>query len=859
MLTDVDAPSERARGLRIALAFGVVLGLAFMLSEYSGPSESKPRWQTLLESVAFLPLQLASALGLALASRRRELAAATQRGLRWLAASFGAISVGSIVYFGRELAGRPLSYTSSADAIYFLCYPAIVVGLSALPASPRPRDAVRDTVGLLVVALAFGSLVVLAAKADAVNPDSTMLARWIVMASSAAQLVTLISVNRAIEAARRLPSTRALLLLLVGLTMSVGGDLIYQLLHSYGYTGANWSVAVAIVTNWLVLLSAIRFLEDPVAVGPDAGAPRVLFSPVPILAVIAVAMLVVWLSGRGFLPELGVTLAGLSVLSALLVARDLLASRAAAESMQVGAQREAERRLEALVQHANDAILLLDDHGRVVYASAPTATLLGAAPAALEGRSLEALMPTSEHEAWRDFLARVRSAGHLPATHQWQFARTDGTKRLIETVGRDLRDEPAVRGLVLNSRDVTERTTLEERLRQAQKLEVAGRLASGVAHDFNNVLTAVVAGTELARLSLDADHPAQADLTSVEAGAARGVALTRRLLAFVRHEPVPAQRVDPGEMLRDLAPLLQRLAGETVEVRIRVGPGLGSVHTDHAELEHILFNLVANARDAMPAGGPVRVEADAVTVTAATDPGPFIIMPPPGRYAAIAVVDGGTGMSDDVRRRMFDPFFTMKTGGRGTGLGLIGVRPLVEAARGGLRVQSSPDSGTTITLYLPTSTVEPGSDAPSAVAQRLPNRPRRSDPAHRAADIGARTGVLLIEDEADVREQLARLLEAHGFGVIPAASTADARLVLANRRAEVHAIVSDVIMPGETGIDFSEWMRATHPDLPILLISGHTGTAPDREARSLGGLPLLRKPFSGAELTERIQQLLAPH
>jgi CheY-like chemotaxis protein len=226
------------------------------------------------------------------------------------------------------------------------------------------------------------------------------------------------------------------------------------------------------------------------------------------------------------------------------------------------------------------------------------------------------------------------------------------------------------------------------------------------------------------------------------------------------------------------------------------------------------------------------------------------------------VRDTGTGMSTDVRRRMFDPFYTQKTGGRGTGLGLIGVRPLVEGAKGGVSVESVPEAGTIVTMLLPISEGERpprrsggsravGADDTSGTGAA----PRHARPSLPIVKPGVRR-ILLLEDEPDVRDQLARLLDALGYAPVAVPSAADARAVLAREGHGIAAVISDVMMPGETGLEFAAWLRSEHRGLPIMLISGHTGTALDRAARGSGDLPLLRKPFSRAELGEQLGALL---
>ncbi len=844
----------RPTTLRVLLGAMALHGVLFTISEWAIADGAKAPWLHRYDAVAFLILHISSALALWSASMREELPPATRRGLRFFALAFTVLIAGSTVWFTMHLLDRPLEYISWADLIYYQYYPLLIVGAVVLPAVDLPRDRARDLLDWLVVALAFGSLIIVATNIEAQQAELTTFRRVMTLLSSAAQLVTLIALNRAIERARRIPSSAATLLLLGGVGVSTMGDLVAQILYSSGYEGPNFSRALAILANLAMVAASIRFLTDPIAPESGAAAPRSPLSPLPIVAVSAVAMVLVWMAGRGLVAGTGALFVGLVLLNLLLVVRDLRNSQAAARALQATAEREAARRLEALVRHASDGIILLDRDGRLLFASEPAERILGSRIGALEGRTLEQQLPESERVRWRNFLDDLRARPGTPASLSWRSPAPEGHDRLIETVGVDLRLEPAVRGIVINARDITERATLEERLRQAQKLEVVGRLAGGVAHDFNNVLTAILAGAELAQLELGPGNAAEPELEGIQGAAQRGAALTRRLLAFVRQEPVRPQRVPLGVALDELLPLLQRLAGETHQLSLRVEAGVGSVKADRAELEHIIFNLVANARDAMPLGGPIVIQAEVVDVAGPT---PYAVIPPPdGRHVRIAVEDQGHGMTEEVRSRMFEPFFTQKSGGRGTGLGLIGVRPLVQGAGGGIAVETS-SNGTRVSLYLPLLSDEPALEEPvtspsSAVARAAS---RRSTPARGAATADA-IRVLLVEDEPDVRDQLARLLDAQGFHALPVTSVEEARTSLASEPG-VAAVVSDVMLPGETGLEFAQWLRRSHPRLPLLLISGHTGTELDRAARESEDLGLLRKPFTGAELADRLRLLLA--
>ena len=847
------APHERVHDsspttLRAAFWVLAVHAAVFTFTELALDRVSRPPWLLAYGAFGFLPLQLGTAVALATASRRLDLPVGTRAALRAIAMGFGAVTVGAAVWFTMFLVGRPLRYISWADLIYFQFYPFLIYGVTRLPRTTWTTDRLRDALGLIVVLVAFGSLILFAARVDATNVELSTLQRFLITATSAAQLGTLVTINWGLERARRIPSRAAVTLLLGCIAVSTITDLVFQILFSTQYVGPNWSIAVAVAVNLGIFRAAILFIETPLPKDDVDDASRTPFSPLPILAVSSMALLLVWMSTAGQATNLGALVGGLVLLNATLVVRDVITSRAATQAVQAGSQREAAERLEALVRHASDAILLLDTRGHIVFASAPTDQLFGAPISSSAGARFAGLVAEESRDEWGRFLAELGERPGRPGAHVWRLRDREGLERLVESIGVDRRDEPAVRGIVVNLRDVTERLLLEDRLRQAQKLEVAGRLAGGVAHDFNNVLTAVMASAELAQLTLEPDHAAQADLVGIGAAARRGAALTRRLLAFVRNDPAPVQRVDVVDMVRDLEPLLTRLTGESHPVTVRAPEPVGSIEVDRAELEHILFNLVANARDAMPNGGPIELAVDLRQVGAAARDADFTIAPLPGRYAVITVSDRGIGMSDAVRARMFDPFFTDKSGGRGTGLGLIGVRPLIERAAGGLLVDSSPGNGTAVMMMLP------------LVAAREPAVLRHRSGEVRTAPSKGKDGrvrrVLLVEDELAVREQLTRLLDAMGHATVAAATAAEARMHLSAGSTQFDVVVSDVMMPGETGIQFTAWLRQAHPDVPVLLISGHTGESLDREALERAGVALLRKPFSGAELARALNETL---
>lgn len=816
--------------------------LFFVVVGWGGDFTALSRLEYLYDYFGFIPLQFGSATVLLAAAYRPGLEPAFSRGLRGIASGFLVLGFASCVYFAAAWDGTPLPYLSWADSIYFLFYPAIILGLRSFPRVDTPRDRLQDLLGFLSVVTAFGALITFSFRFELENTQTSNVQRALILASSGAQLLTLMTLSGSFERVRRAPHASALLLLFGGLAASLISDLVLQIVYSVGYKGVNFGVPISVAVNLVVMLAGLRFLTDDVAVAAqptrDDDHDAVAFSPLPIIAVSLLAIVLVWLADRLDLEGSGFLILGLVIVNSLLLIRDVRAGRLAATALRRNAEAAATRRLESLVRHLADPIVVLNEDGSVQFASATARQLFGDASTPLEGQKLPPERNDAQRDAWQDFLEQVRTRSGEPVAYQWILQHPRGLRH-IETVGVDLRSEEAVGGIVLHHRDISEQEALAERLRHSQKLEVAGRLASGIAHDFNNVLTAVQAGAELARFVIPADSPAQQDLSTIESAAQRGAALTRRLLTFVRQESIPGADVPIAATVDELAPLMTRLVGESIAIDARTNDAPWVVRVDRAELEHVLFNLLSNARDAMPGGGRIFIELTEVVISEPPSAsGAWIIPPPLGRYARLAVRDTGHGMTEDVRRRMFDPFFTMKSGGRGTGLGLIGVHPLVHGAGGGLDVRSS-SSGTEIGILLPI-VGETSASAPP---------PRRATPS------GLRRGrVLLVEDDPAVRENLERLLSAHGYRCDQAPGVADARVKLADARYE--CVVSDVMMPVEDGLQLAEWIRHSHPDVPILLISGHTGTALDTPHVAAVNVAFLRKPFSGAELVARIDALV---
>ena len=442
-----------------------------------------------------------------------------------------------------------------------------------------------------------------------------------------------------------------------------------------------------------------------------------------------------------------------------------------------------------------------------------------------------------EHGAVQEF--EVAFNRHLPGD------RTERGHALLSAYPATVEGETY---FLVTGRDITVERRRTEAERQLRRLEELGRLAGGVAHDFNNLLTVVLAYTQIARTGLARGEPiSDEDLAEVELAAERGRDLARRLLAFSRHQAVEPREVELGEAVARAAGMLRSILG-TLELGVERSPEPLPILADPAQLDQVLLNLTVNARDAMPHGGRMVVRTERLDV-APGDAG--VLVGPdalPGSYAVLSVSDTGVGMDEETRARVFEPFFTTKPAGVGTGLGLAVVFGIMRQARGSVRLVSAPGEGTTVLLYWPLVTDSPRPEA-------LPQPPERGS---RAAGPAAGR-VLVVEDEAAVRDLIVRVLRHAGYEVHAAATGLEALQRLRALEAlgsPPDLVVSDVLMPGMDGRALAERLEETHPSLPLVLLSGHTGTDDARTRLSNVPLPVLGKPFQIEELLDAVARVV---
>ena len=366
---------------------------------------------------------------------------------------------------------------------------------------------------------------------------------------------------------------------------------------------------------------------------------------------------------------------------------------------------DSEARFRAMVENSYDAITLVGDDGRILFDSRSVTRVLGYSPEERVGRSVG-------RDVHPDDLDRVREKFVYSLAHpdevlhvEYRFRHKDGSWRHAEAIGVNRLADPAIRAVIVNHRDITERRVMEGalkrselQLRQAQKMEAVGRLAGGVAHDFNNVLTAIFGYADLLLDQFAIDDPRRADVVEIRLSADRAAALTRQLLAFSRKQVVQPRTLDLNQTVKSVEKLLGRLVSDDVEVELELAPQLGEVLADPGSIEQVLMNLAANARDAMPDGGRLRVVTRNERVERDLDDRPGLAA---GDYVVLAVSDTGAGISTEVREHIFEPFFTTKEPGKGTGLGLATVYGVVKQSGGTIYVETEEGQGTTFVIYLP--------------------------------------------------------------------------------------------------------------------------------------------------------------
>jgi PAS domain S-box-containing protein len=502
-------------------------------------------------------------------------------------------------------------------------------------------------------------------------------------------------------------------------------------------------------------------------------------------------------------------------------------------------QAEAElNRLMTAIEQTPESVVITDTRGRILYVNPVFERVTGYSRAEVIGQNPRLLKSNRQESAFYRQLWGKINAGEV-----WRGRfinkKKDGTLFTEDAVIAPVRDgKGAVTNYIAIKRDISHELELEVQYRQTQKIDSIGRLAGGVAHDFNNILAVICGHTDLALAQLSPDAPLRSNLECIQESAERAANLTRQLLAFARRQVIEPRRINLNELIVNLNKMLRRLIGEDIKLVTQTAPDLGQIKADPGQIEQVLLNLVVNARDAMPDGGTLTIRTDNVTLDEGYARRHLVT---PGDYVMVSVSDTGVGMTDEVKQHIFEPFFTTKEQGKGTGLGLATCFGIIQQSNGHIHSESQVDKGTQFKIYLPR--VQGVEDSISS----------REVPVSLLQ--GTET-ILLAEDEPSLRQLMARVLRTQGYTVLEAADGHEALTLAQANGAKIQLLLTDVIMPGLSGKTLAEWLGQVNPAVRVLFISGYINNNAVRDAMSRPGTFFLQKPFNPLDLTKKVREAI---
>ena len=497
-------------------------------------------------------------------------------------------------------------------------------------------------------------------------------------------------------------------------------------------------------------------------------------------------------------------------------------------------------RLASIVDSSEDAILSKDLQGTITSWNKGAERIYGYTAAEVVGKPISMLTPKDRPNEIASILEKIRR-GESIEHHETIRVTKNGHHLNMSISVSPLRDTSGnIAGASVIARDITAQKKTEDHLRQAQKMEAVGRLAGGVAHDFNNILGIITSCTELLRDRVDPQAEYSQYITHIRKASERGASLTRQLLAFSRKSVVQFQVLDLNDRLKDVGKLLRPLMGDDVEVLIVPKFSSAVIEADPGQLDQIVVNLAVNARDAMPHGGKFILETTTVYLdeTFSAQHGPMI----PGKYVMLAVSDTGSGMDESTQARIFEPFFTTKELGKGTGLGLATVYGIVQHSGGHIWVYSELGRGTTFKIYFPNAEHKIGIATKPEVESALP-KPEG-------------TTILLVEDDEIMRSLTRQLLVEQGYRVIEAADGRAALEGLAAHPGRIDLLLTDVVMRGMSGPELVTRVSQSHPSAKVVYMSGYTGELITEHEILKSGITLLEKPFTRSALLKTVHTSL---
>ncbi|HNT89061.1 MAG TPA: PAS domain S-box protein, partial [Candidatus Hydrogenedentes bacterium] len=484
-------------------------------------------------------------------------------------------------------------------------------------------------------------------------------------------------------------------------------------------------------------------------------------------------------------------------------------------------------------------VVITDTEGKIEYVNPQFLEMTGYTGEELYGQNPRILKSgETPQETYQELWGTITAGGQWRG--EFHNRKKNGVLYWDRTAISPIRDSSgAITHFLAVKENITREKAREAQYLNAQKLEAVGRLAGGIAHDFNNMLSVIMGYTEAVLAELKPIDPIYKDLEQVQFAANRSAELTRQLLAFSRQQTIAPVVIDLNAQLNAMEELLRRLIGEDVDIQFVLSRDLWHVVMDPSQVDQIVTNLAVNARDAMPDGGKLTIETANVRLDEVESQGRVGL--PPGDYAMLAVSDTGCGMDAETAAHIYEPFFTTKSPGKGTGLGLATVYGAVKQNKGAIQVYSEPDEGTTFRIYLPRYI---GEDAPAVTAARGPSASR-----------GHET-ILLVEDDVLLRTLARRMLERHGYRVLEALGPGEAIALCERHAGDIHLLLTDVVLPVMNGKELKNRVCSLRPGVKVLYMSGYTADAIAHRGVLERGTHFIAKPFTFHDIGQKVRQVL---
>lgn len=491
-----------------------------------------------------------------------------------------------------------------------------------------------------------------------------------------------------------------------------------------------------------------------------------------------------------------------------------------------------EQRFRALFDNANDGVVVLDKNGIIINMNNKFCEMHGFYKEALIGTHFRLLEVEDNKDEKKERLKRILNGE--PLVFETEHYKRDGTKILLEvsskgiSIGRDLYVQSF-------HRDITEKKAIQEQLIQSQKMESIGALAGGIAHNFNNLLTAILGYAELLQEYSDLDAESKQKVNNIESSARKAGVLISKLLSFSRKERFELLPLNLNDVINDSVKLLEGVLDKRIGLKTKLSEGIPTIEGDPNQLEQVIMNFMVNARDAMPDGGLITITTSMIEVRKGTPDIPAYIMP--GRYVLLTISDTGCGIPNEIINRIFDPFFTTKEKGKGTGLGLATVYGIINNHKGYTTVQSEIDKGSTFEVFLPVS----DKAAFKAIKPKL-------------FSVAGHENILLVDDEEEVLNFIKDILETHGYNVIPASNPLVAVDIFKNFAADIHLVITDIIMPLMEGKELIQNLKTIKPDIKIIAVSGYSDEVITKDKMMID--EFIGKPFEVYKMLSTVRRLL---